>query len=71
MGFREKFSEKVHPTIIDSFTKILADEAIIEKQSCPNWRCRGNVDYHCVYHKEQYDICGDKDAVNDDFFKYD
>lgn len=47
---------------------LLAEEETIEKQLCPNWRCRGNVDDHCVYHSGQYNICCDKEAVNDSFF---
>lgn len=70
MSRKEDFIEKdliffaQHPDFI-------ADELTIENQPCGNWRCRGNIDYHCVYNPRQFNVCGDKNSANDDFFKYD
>ena len=66
MNLKEEFVKR-EPIFANKASEILADEEIIKKQSCPNWRCRGNVDYHCVYHKRQYDICGDKGSADSDF----
>jgi len=49
----------------------LADDATVEKQACPNFRCRGNVSSHCAYSSFQYNICGDKGAANTEFFTCD
>ena len=72
MGLKalEDFRKK-EPSLSKTKGLLAADDKTIEKQPCPNWRCRGNVDHHCVYHKGQYNICSDKGAVDSDFFKYD
>ena len=67
--YKEEFAKRA-PNLARQ-PDLLAEEEIIKKQPCLNWRCRGNIDYHCVYNVRQYQICGDKSAVNDPFFLYD
>jgi len=67
--YREKFAKRA-PNLAQQ-PGLLADEVTIKKQPCSNWRCRGNIDYCCVYNVQQHQICGDKDSVNDPFFLYD
>lgn len=70
MSKRERFIEK-DPIFASQYPDFLADEATIKNQPCKNWRCRGNVDYCCVYQANQYNVCCDKEASEDSFFKYD
>lgn len=70
MSYKKTF-EKRDPIFASRYSDFLADGKTIERQSCPNWRCRGNVNDHCVYNPKQYSHCGDKDKADSDFFKYD
>ena len=70
MTAKEEFTKR-DSIFAGRFPDFFADEEIVEKQSCPNYRCRGNVNYHCAYKPHQYNICTDKGAVNSAFFTSD
>ena len=71
-NYKKQFVKK-EPIVGSEWEKdgFIADNEQIDKQPCSNRRCRGNVSYRCVYHSGQYDICGDKGAVNNEFFMCD